>query len=138
MIRPADGLAKVRTIDAIRAIAHRNVALLTAKRAVEAMVEAGEAYVHVPTIENAEAFAADLMKAGVKAKRVAEDIVDVRTLRDRLKLTQEQFAMRFAIDLGTLRNREQGRYTPEATAIAYLRVIAKSLAAAAAAQELEI
>lgn len=138
VIRPADGLARVRTIDAIRAIARRNVTLLAAKRAVEAMVENGHAYIHVPTIESCEGFSSDLLAAGVKVVRVAHDVVDVREIRDRLGLTQEQFAMRFAIDLGTLRNWEQGRYQPEATANAYLRVIARMPTAAAEAQEVEI
>ena len=138
VIRPAECLAKLRSIDAIKAIARRNVALLTAKRAVEAMIGNGSAYIHVPTIEDVEAFARDLRKAGVKVTRVADDAVDVRALRDQLGLTQEQFAMRFAIDLATLRNWEQGRFKPEATANAYLRVIARMPAAAAEAQEIEV
>jgi putative transcriptional regulator len=45
-------------------------------------------------------------------------------LRWRLRLTQEEFSARFAIPLGTLRDWEQGRTEPDATANAYLKVIA--------------
>jgi putative transcriptional regulator len=45
-------------------------------------------------------------------------------LRRTLGLTQEEFASRFAIPLGTLRDWEQGRSAPDATSQAYLKVIA--------------
>ena len=48
----------------------------------------------------------------------------VATLRRRLRLTQDEFAIRFAIPLGTLRDWEQGRSEPDATSQAYLKVIA--------------
>jgi putative transcriptional regulator len=47
-----------------------------------------------------------------------------RTLRRALGLTQEEFASRFQIPLGTLRDWEQGRAEPDQTARAYLRAIA--------------
>jgi putative transcriptional regulator len=49
----------------------------------------------------------------------------VRTLRRALGLTQEEFAARFQIPLGTLRDWEQGRSEPDQPARAYLKVIAR-------------
>lgn len=46
------------------------------------------------------------------------------TLRRALGLTQEEFAARFLIPLGTLRDWEQGRAEPDQPARAYLKVIA--------------
>jgi putative transcriptional regulator len=48
----------------------------------------------------------------------------VKTLRRALRLTQEAFAARYAIPLGTIRGWEQGVTAPDATARAYLRAIA--------------
>jgi putative transcriptional regulator len=48
----------------------------------------------------------------------------VRTLRRALALTQEEFAERYRIPVGTLRDWEQGRSEPDAPARAYLKVIA--------------
>lgn len=48
----------------------------------------------------------------------------VKTLRRALRLTQEEFAARYHIPLGTLRDWEQGRSEPDQPARAYLRVIA--------------
>ena len=56
----------------------------------------------------------------VKARRVPR----VRTLRRVLGLTQEEFATRYRISLGTLRDWEQGRAEPDQPARAYLTVIA--------------
>lgn len=49
----------------------------------------------------------------------------VTTIRRALKLSQEEFAARFHIPAGTLRDWEQGRCEPDAAARAYLRVIAR-------------
>ncbi len=55
-----------------------------------------------------------------QAKRVPR----TKTLRRSLGLTQEEFAARFQIPLGTLRDWEQGRAEPDQPARAYLKVIA--------------
>jgi putative transcriptional regulator len=49
----------------------------------------------------------------------------VKTLRRALALTQEEFAARYLIPLGTLRDWEQGRSEPDQPAKAYLIVIAR-------------
>jgi putative transcriptional regulator len=49
----------------------------------------------------------------------------IKTLRRALRLTQEEFAARYRIPLGTLRDWEQGRCEPDQPARAYLTVIAR-------------
>ena len=49
----------------------------------------------------------------------------VKTLRRALALTQEEFAARYHIPVGTLRDWEQGRSEPDQPAKAYLIVIAR-------------
>ncbi|MBW4585541.1 MAG: helix-turn-helix domain-containing protein [Aetokthonos hydrillicola CCALA 1050] len=48
----------------------------------------------------------------------------VKIIRRALGLTQEEFAARYHIPIGTLRDWEQGRSEPDQTAKAYLKVIA--------------
>jgi len=55
-----------------------------------------------------------------KARRVPR----VKTMRRALQLTQEEFAARYLIPLGTLRDWEQGRSEPDQPARAYLMAIA--------------
>lgn len=55
-----------------------------------------------------------------RARRVPR----TKTLRRALSLTQEEFATRYHIPLGTLRDWEQGRCEPDQPARAYLTVIA--------------
>ena len=47
-----------------------------------------------------------------------------QVIRQQLGLTQREFATRFQIALGTLRDWEQGTRRPDSAAKAYLRVIA--------------
>jgi putative transcriptional regulator len=49
--------------------------------------------------------------------------VDVRATREKLGLTQEQFAGRFGFSINTLRHWEEGKRVPEGPARAYLQVI---------------
>jgi putative transcriptional regulator len=49
----------------------------------------------------------------------------VKTLRRALGLTQEEFAERYQIPVGTLRDWEQGRSEPDQPARSYLKVIAR-------------
>ena len=57
----------------------------------------------------------------------------VRLIRQRLGISQAEFATRFHVPLGTLRDWEQGRKQPDTTALTYLRVIAKEPALVARA-----
>jgi len=57
----------------------------------------------------------------------------VRVIRRALQLSQEEFAARFQIPLGTLRDWEQGRKVPDAAARAYLVVIGRNPTAVAEA-----
>ena len=49
----------------------------------------------------------------------------VKIIREALRLTQEEFAARYHIPIGTLRDWEQERKEPDQTARAYLRVVAR-------------
>jgi putative transcriptional regulator len=55
----------------------------------------------------------------------ARKVPRAKTLRRALGLTQEEFAARYRIPLGTLRDWEQGRSEPDPPARAYLTVIAR-------------
>lgn len=52
-------------------------------------------------------------------------VPNVRSLRERLQMSQQAFATTYRIPLATLKGWEQGRRQPDATAAAYLSVIEK-------------
>ena len=58
------------------------------------------------------------------ARMFVVDAAEVRGLRDRFDLTQEQFAALLGISVKTLRNWEQGRRQPEGAARILLQVAA--------------
>ncbi len=102
------------------------------------MVEDGEAIVHVPMVECAKTLSLDLAAAGVAVRRVASAAVDAKLVRAGLGLTQEQFALRFGLDIDAVQNWEQGRCKPDRATLAYLRAIAAAPDVVAAAQEGEM
>lgn len=74
-----------------------------------------------------EAARSDIENPPRSASRLAEmrRVPRVKTLRRALHLTQEEFAGRYHIPLGTLRDWEQGRSEPDQPARAYLKVISR-------------
>lgn len=52
--------------------------------------------------------------------------LDVRAIRRKLELTQEEFATAFGFPLSTLRDWEQGRARPDTSTRAYLLVISRA------------
>lgn len=68
--------------------------------------------------EDAEDFdvTSDAMQRGLRARLI-------RKTRTDLGLSQSEFASRFHVPVGTLRDWEQARVTPPDFAIAYVRVI---------------
>jgi putative transcriptional regulator len=65
----------------------------------------------------------------------ARHVPTVRALRTRLNLTQEEFAARFHLPLGTVRDWEQGAHLPDKAAQVLLTVIARDPDAVARALE---
>jgi len=126
-----DRLGPVATIPAIEALVKRHLPLLRAKRAIEAMLDDGSVFVELPRVENVETLAAELRAAGVvtrpsivrPARGGRPEGVDVAALRQRLGMTQEEFARVFRIGLPVVRNWEQGRNKPDGVATVMLRMI---------------
>ena len=62
---------------------------------------------------------------GAVAREHVVNVPDVRAIREALGLSQNAFASTYRIPLATLKGWEQGRRQPDATASAYLSVIAR-------------
>jgi putative transcriptional regulator len=65
----------------------------------------------------------------------AHRVPSVRALRLKMNLTQEEFAARFGLPLGTVRDWEQGAHRPDRAAQVLLTVIARDPAAVIRALE---
>jgi putative transcriptional regulator len=107
---------------------------------VEAMSGGERPFPHMPMPAMTEAGIATAAAADPDARpmtpeelRKARRVPRVKTLRRALGLTQQKFAARYQIPLGTLRDWEQGRTEPDQPARAYLKVIARDPEGARAA-----
>ena len=61
---------------------------------------------------------------GFRITHYAVDEIDIKAVRKKLGLTQNDFCGKFKINTETLRAWEQGKNTPPSYAIAYLKTIA--------------
>jgi putative transcriptional regulator len=73
-------------------------------------------------LEQALAFAEGRAKKGTFVVHIPPEI-DVKAIRGRLGMTQQQFALTFGFSVNTVRHWEQGRRVPEGPTRAYLLVI---------------
>jgi putative transcriptional regulator len=73
----------------------------------------------VKSAEEALAYAAGETAKGY----VVHTAIDVKAIRAKLQLAQPEFAARFGLSLGTVRDWEQGRSVPDRPAQVLLRVI---------------
>lgn len=113
-----------RSVDAMFVLARRGLSMLKAKRHIETLLEQGKAFVQLPTVEDPQAVTQELAAAGVDAIRLEQSQVpDVLAIRKRLGLSREQFALRYGLEVETIRNWETGKREPDTTARSYLRAI---------------
>jgi putative transcriptional regulator len=113
-----DIISKIRKTDGqlVRVYADGREEVLS-KRPIRPMTEA--------EIETAAASDPDARPMTPEEIKTARRVPRIKTLRRALALTQEEFAARYHIPLGTLRDWEQGRSEPDQPARAYLTVIAR-------------
>jgi putative transcriptional regulator len=134
----------IRTIDATMALARRGLSMLRAKRAIERVVENGGTVVRVPNVGSITQLVGDLTEAGIKVSRIvgyttATDLASIlKATRERLELSQEEFALQYRLDLDALQNWEQGRRKPDQAAMNYLSIITRDPEAVARALEEEL
>jgi putative transcriptional regulator len=76
-------------------------------------------------LEQALAYARGEAKESAYRVHVPREI-DVRAIRSKLGMTQEEFAARFGFSVNTLRHWEQGKRQPEGATRAYLLVIKRA------------
>lgn len=115
------------TIEAAAAMVRRHMAVRAAHKAVTALLETGRAIAELPMVEDRAALEADLAACGITAVPYqAPAQVDVKAIRERTGLSQEDFALRFGLDVATVRNWEQGRSSPDTASRILLAVIARN------------
>ena len=73
-------------------------------------------------VEQALAFVEGTAKKGTYVVHIPTEI-DVKAIRGRLGMTQQEFATSFGFSVNTVRHWEQGRRVPEGPTRAYLLVI---------------
>lgn len=106
-------------------LARRHMPMGQAHRALTRLVK-GEAdvVVEVPQVDDVAALVADLAALGLSAERADPPAeVDVKNIRARTGLSQDQFALAYGLEAATVRNWEQGRTRPDLPARTYLLMI---------------
>lgn len=132
-IRAGADIRKIDTIAAITLLVRGGVVLLRAKRSIEAVMDGAQVVLEVPRVADTAAFERDMQACGFVATVRSPEAPDIRSLRERFGLSQEEFAARFGLELDAVRNWEQGSHVPDTAARTLLKVIARQPEAVQAA-----
>jgi putative transcriptional regulator len=112
------------TVTAAQILIRGGVSASKAKSTIERLLDGDKVALVVPMVDTAAGFEKALAQHGITAqRREIPRTVDVAAIRNRLKLTQEEFAARFGLNVATVRNWEQGRSDPDEPARGFLAVI---------------
>lgn len=121
-----------RPVTAIQTIASYGTSLRKGRETL-GRIARGETVPIELTVSEDRDVVAELGALGIHTQAVGRPSVDIGGLRERLGLTQAEFAIRFGLELDTVRNWEQGRYTPDPAAMILLKIIEQNPAAVDAA-----
>ena len=123
VLMPATSRRLGDAFEVARLLTRAGVPVRTAKRAIDGLAAGRTAYVEAPSVADYESLKRRMAVQNVAVHRIALRAVDVKALRARLGISQEDFAGRFGLDVATVRNWEQGRTTPDGPAAALLHLI---------------
>ena len=88
-----------RTVSVAEVLAKRGLTLLQAKRIATRVAKGETVATEIPMVEDTTVFEKELKRHGVIVERLEPpDAVDVKAIRERLGLSQDEFAMRFGFD----------------------------------------
>ena len=108
ILRLGPNLGAAKTVSATMSLRRRHVPTLKAKRAVESAVAGKSVVLEAPIVEDLRAFAEELKDFGFSMSVVTNKGVDVKRIRERLGMTQEQFALTYGLDIDAIRNWDMG------------------------------
>lgn len=119
----AETAREFRSISVFKLLVAHGVGVRKAKAAADALLAGQSVDLVAPAVADFSIFSAALADCGLAVERHAPPPADVAAIRARHKLTQEEFAARFALGLATVQNWEQGRSVPDGPARSFLAVI---------------
>lgn len=123
-LRPS-GSQTLNTPKAALVLARRHVGLKKAHAALTRLVERGEVAIEVPVVEDLRRLAQELDDVGIHVTRhEPPTALDVKSIREGLGVSQEEFALRYVLDVDTVRNWEQGRSKADTASRTLLWMIA--------------
>lgn len=136
-VRPSRG-RDLKTVSATLSLVKRGLTMLRAKRAIEEALDKGRAVIALPALDDEAVIASELEDSGFSVAAVTSEMIDLKSIRERMGLSQEQFAIRYGLDVDAVQNWESGRRRPDKAARSYLRVIASLPDAAGEALEVAL
>ena len=113
-----------RHSDLVRLLREGGVTLKAAHGHLTRLAEQGRTELRIPAVPDIPAFINHLRALDLNVALLQPPgKMDVRAIRERLHLTQEAFALRFALEPSTVRNWEQGRNQPDGPTRTLLSII---------------
>lgn len=110
--------------DFVRVLRENGISLKAAHGHLTRLAEHGRTELQMPAVTDIPHVIGQMQAMGLDVTLLqAPGKVNVKAIRERLHLTQEAFALRFALEPSTVRNWEQGRNQPDGPTRILLSII---------------
>ncbi|MFI4988317.1 MAG: helix-turn-helix domain-containing protein [Alphaproteobacteria bacterium] len=106
-----------------RLLVRAGVSVRSAKKAIDDLSAGKTIHVETPAVADYDRMQRMMASQNVAVHRIMSRAIDMKALRTRLGISQEDFAGRYGLDVATVRNWEQGRTKPEGPAATLLQLI---------------
>jgi DNA-binding transcriptional regulator YiaG len=111
-----------RPVEVVRLLKDHGLSLRKAHETLNRLADGERVAVELQA-DSARRLVSALAALGVAAHAIEPPQTDVKHIRERLGLSQAEFALRFGLELATVQNWEQGRYRPDPAAQLALKMI---------------
>jgi DNA-binding transcriptional regulator YiaG len=125
VLAPPKGGPLGNTIEVFRVLVEAGLSVRAAKDVSDRLRDRAPVFVDAPSVENFARFKARIEQEGIAVQRLADapGELDVKALREKLQLSQSEFAGLFRFGLDSVQNWEQGRTRPDRSAATLLDMI---------------
>lgn len=114
-----------RPVDLVRLLVRNGMSLRKAHATLNRLAEGATVPTELPRVADADAVLTELRQLGIEGSRREPPQIDAKAIREQQDLTQQEFAVKYGLEVATVRNWEQDRTRLSGPARILLGVIAR-------------
>ena len=127
LMREGETSKTLKTVSCMKELVACGLSIAKARRAVETAMSGGRAELVLHKVPCREALMAEMTRTGFDLRiTTPPESVDIKAVREKLAMTQEQFCAAYGLEPRTIQNYEAGTRRPDTATLSYLDLIRRA------------